>query len=525
MRYDNYVELLVPSRDQMSTSHHQEAMELTAYVANRVRNEGIIPIAARMSKSFKQAMACLGTSGTINEPLDLLDLGNVGKHHPAWALDFLGAFSKLKIDTHSSQEDVFAPFLERNREVSNFAGCSWEDILPLPRGYHTWIDRLLGPAPTTVIGRHGPGATAERLVGWDKWLGLDETITSNIRMTTVPKDWSKDRLIGIEPVRSQFIQQGIARALRGTSFFRAFVSLRCNRRHLRLARHSEYMTIDLSDASDRIPLSLVEYLLPTDWYNLFARFSTGTALLPSGEVVRLGMAATMGNGFCFEQETLIFLLVASLVSATTIHELHSNVSKTSVFGDDIVLRRAYGPEFADIAYKLGWILSATKTCWTPEFRETVGFWIVNGHAVRRFLPKLAGDKVDIHFACSHEVLDLSERAFVAGYEGLGRTLLSSTEFRSRHGSPWSEVNFQRPEISVSTFVAPDRRNSVSEMTRYRAYWMCYRTQGRRELDEGLKPSLSKTWLPASEYPNCWDTLQREATAVRGFPFSSGRSFS
>lgn len=524
MRYDNYVELLVPSRDHMSTSHHKEASEIAAYIANRVRNEGIIPIASRMSKSFKQAMACLGNHGTINESLDLLDLGNVGKHHPAWALDFLGAFSKLKLDDHTSQEDVYAPFLARNREVSNFAGCRWEDILPLPPGYCQWIARLLGPAPTTVTGRHGPGATAERLVGWDKWLGLDETITNSLRMTTVPKDWSKDRLIGIESVRAQFIQQGIARALRNTSFFRAFVSLRCNRRHLRLATDPEYMTIDLSDASDRIPLSLVEYLLPADWYYLFARYSTGTACLPTGEVVRLGMAATMGNGFCFEQETLIFLLVASLVSASTVHELHSNVSKTSVFGDDIVLRRAYGPEFALLATSMGWVLSATKTCWTSGFKETVGFWISNGHAVRRFLPKLAGDKVGIHFACSQEVLDLSERACVAGYEGLGRTLLSSTEFRTRHGSPRREENFQRPEISVSTLVAPDRRNSVSEETRYRAYWMCYRTQGRRELDEGLKPTLSKTWLPAREYPNCWDILCREPRRY-GDSFSSGPAFS
>lgn len=215
------------------------------------------------------------------------------------------------------------------------------------------------------------------------------------KIAFVPKNAKTDRTIMIEPVINSLVQKGIGSFIRDKLGL-AGVNLRDQTRNQSLAREGSISgllaTIDLSSASDCIAYETVFELFPLEWAEFMARFRTGTVLAPnvkgvkmkqSTELVRLEKFSSMGNGFTFELESLLFYALAYSVCT----HLHVSTKNVSVYGDDIIIpTRAYGQLVATLEY-FGFSVNLEKSFHSGAFRESCGADYFYGFDIRPYYQK------------------------------------------------------------------------------------------------------------------------------------------
>ncbi len=147
-------------------------------------------------------------------------------------------------------------------------------------------------------------------------------------------------------------------------------------------------TIDLQSASDSIRLSLCEAVIPSRVLGFMKVSRSPVATLPSGDVEELRMVSTMGNGFTFPLQTILFSsVVRSVYSVMGIPEYEVNTSggqvrQWGVFGDDIVVRREAYDFTVRMLQKLCFVVNDTKSFNSGEFRESCGYDYYDGAFVR-----------------------------------------------------------------------------------------------------------------------------------------------
>jgi len=147
-----------------------------------------------------------------------------------------------------------------------------------------------------------------------------------------------------------------------------------------------FSTIDLKSASDTISLSLVRDLFPPEFFRWLELCRSPETALPSGEVVQLHMISSMGNGFTFPLQTLIFAAVVKAVySQLGLQATGSKRTGTQnfgVYGDDIVVdTRAYHRVCYALSM-LGFTVNLDKSFYIGDFRESCGEDYYLGHDVR-----------------------------------------------------------------------------------------------------------------------------------------------
>jgi hypothetical protein len=146
---------------------------------------------------------------------------------------------------------------------------------------------------------------------------------------------------------------------------------------------SSFGTIDLVSASDSINLDMLCKALDRSLLKTMIMWSRSEqAVLPDGTCVRLRMVSTMGNGFTFPLQTIIF---ASAVRAVyQLMGFPSNCSRTQfgVFGDDIVVRREAYSFTCRMLSKLGFEVNVGKSFNSGAFRESCGHDYFRGYNVR-----------------------------------------------------------------------------------------------------------------------------------------------
>jgi len=273
------------------------------------------------------------------------------------------------------------------------------------------IRKTLGRLPDFVHPKFGPGSTfsdraaqatmpdkmtsrptmtasaASLLPLWEQtpWGRLQTTlryrsapeIVQGNRFTTVPKDSLKDRGICIEPSFNVFYQLGLGSAIRRRLHSVGIDLDEGQSLHRAVAREASitgrHATIDLSSASDTVSLELVRALLPEDWFDaLYALRSPKT--LVDGKWVVLEKFSSMGNGFTFELETLIFW---ALARACCLDE-----EQVLVYGDDIIVPVERSSAVLSCLRYFGFSPNAGKTFVTGVFRESCGGDFFRGVAVR-----------------------------------------------------------------------------------------------------------------------------------------------
>lgn len=205
-------------------------------------------------------------------------------------------------------------------------------------------------------------------------------VVAGNKLAFVPKDVSKCRTIAIEPSLNMFLQKGIGEYL-ALVLRRNGIDIRDQERNRELARKGSISgnlaTIDLSDASSRIPRSLVKLLLPADWFHLLDSVRSPTVAMPDGTEHRYEMFSSQGNAFTFPLETLIFYALSAAVD-----EDFSKKGEVSVYGDDIIVPTNSFHSVSDILEWAGGAVNYLKSFHYGRFRESCGGDFINGVSVR-----------------------------------------------------------------------------------------------------------------------------------------------
>ena len=215
------------------------------------------------------------------------------------------------------------------------------------------------------------------------------------RFTMVPKDATKHRGICIEPSLNVTYQLSLGKAIRERLRTHGIDLTYGQPVHQRLAKWASMTlaagTIDLSSASDSICVGLVHLILPADWAGVLDCLRSKWTLI-NGEWRYNQKFSSMGNGFTFELETLLFYTLARTVAKLTGHDL----SVCSVYGDDIIVDTAVAKHLVTALRFFGFKTNDRKTFIddTP-FRESCGGDYYRGVNVRgHYLENIPKEPVD-----------------------------------------------------------------------------------------------------------------------------------
>lgn len=324
----------------------------------------------------------------------------------------------LGIDTKAAALHSFWAAEEKCRETNDRfldLGSSPEFLLTLER-HRAALSRTLGPLTSQVLNRieenmrFGPGATTSlsgivtkgakfaqrtlettpRLVAPYllskpvNWPITDLSVRKGSKLTTVPKNAKTDRVICIEPDVNIYVQLGIGAAIR-RSLKLSGIDLNDQTRNQSLAQRAyaeALVTIDLKAASDTISYEVVKYLLPHRWFELLALARCDYTQV-DGEYVPLEKFSSMGNGYTFELESLVFYTAILAVAPDVDPE------KVGVYGDDIVCPAACAEELIDYLNFLGFEVNIEKTFTNGSFFESCGCDFFRGVNVRPFFLRSA----------------------------------------------------------------------------------------------------------------------------------------
>lgn len=308
--------------------------------------------------------------------------------------------------------------LETNYRLKN-------ETFDLERKFQIEISKLLGPVDKSALieidrmMRHGPGATASLrgrgLVPSDKFeksisltidlypfyksiLGANwhnsqrspAEIVGGNKFTTVPKSAKTDRGIAAEPTLNMYVQLGIGSYLR-RRLKRFGIDLNDQVANQELAQRAYFdglATIDLSSASDSICYQLIVRYFPEDWVELLTLPRSHRTYI-DGTWHELEKFSSMGNGYTFELESLIFLALCRCIVP------EKEYSDVGVYGDDIIIPAKYADQLVDTLKFLGFRVNKSKSFLAGNFFESCGSDFFKGVNVRPFY--LRGSKGDIPY--------------------------------------------------------------------------------------------------------------------------------
>lgn len=253
-----------------------------------------------------------------------------------------------------------------------------------------------GPGSTRTCKRHAtngrkfdnprPGATPRCAAFLKKQLPIlwadcisNISLIASSGITCVSKNAKSDRTIGIEPDLNIWMQLGTGALMRRQlRIFGLDLDTQAKRNALlaRRAWTNNLCTIDLSSASDCVSRALVHLLLPERWRHLMEISRTDYYEI-DGEIRPFHKWSSMGNGYTFELESLIFLALARACGD------HNAVA----YGDDIICSRDVSTLLVKTLNFVGFSVNAEKTFLDGLFFESCGTDWFCGENVRPFFLK------------------------------------------------------------------------------------------------------------------------------------------
>lgn len=196
------------------------------------------------------------------------------------------------------------------------------------------------------------------------------------KIITVPKNAKTNRVIAVEPSVNLFMQKGVGSMIRKR--LRKFgVDLNDQTRNQKLAQKASLdqrlATIDFSAASDTISYWLVDFLLPKRWFDVL-----NILRCPRGHVqdsiIEYEKFSSMGNGFTFELESLIFYAIA----IATVGDGTPDTWDVSIYGDDLICPSKYKDLLIEVFDTCGFSINRSKTFFDGYYRESCGHHYWNG---------------------------------------------------------------------------------------------------------------------------------------------------
>jgi hypothetical protein len=433
------------------------------------------------------------------EKQGFLDLGYDRKGEAVKA--FLAAEEKcrltnIRLETHCPEGDVAAVMYYAQRKISEVLGeCPSIESLDFffGPGASTNVKGAIASFRTKLSARMAcsedmipilPSFLAE-LGAWTSTVGVKDPHDEDLlhvpvdihigKVHFVPKNSKTDRPICVEPVLNSLLQKGVGSYIKGR--LRRFgVNLFDQRRNQELARvgseKGNLCTIDLKSASDTVALGLVINLLPLEWVDLLGSCRTGTVDCEGTSLV-LEKFSSMGNGFTFELESLIFFgLMSGVVSyMRQMGEIGKHeYAPIGVYGDDLIIpTQGYNLAERVLTY-CGFETNTRKSFFTGPFRESCGADYFLGLDLRPFyLRKEISDQVLYSFhnwAIRHAEPEMAmvclrwtkRRLRIWGPDGYGDGHLVGSYFlmvpREVRRSGWDGGFFHSYQCRPKEFVKP-----------------------------------------------------------------------
>lgn len=340
-------------------------------------------------------------------------------------------FNKLKLPCTPERDQVaIASFSFIEYDFSSFHLSDEDHREFSDTSSHIWDNIVYDISHHDFVPRHGPGKTADKRLGnqkfvWTVWherlepyfplidgaytySAIDseelqlvdvrvKELEQPVKVVLVPKTLKSPRVIAIEPCCMQYAQQGIRDVLYKRLESNWLTSGHINFRDqtinqslaLAASKSGQFSTIDLSEASDRVPRSLALSMFSSNrtLYDSINACRSTHAMLPGGDILPLQKFASMGSALCFPVESMYFytICVAALLKSHGLPLNHGNIYKVSrdvyVYGDDIIVPSKHATVVLDYLQKYNCKVNKSKTFVTGKFRESCGLDAFDGDVV------------------------------------------------------------------------------------------------------------------------------------------------
>lgn len=367
------------------------------------------------------------------------------------------------------------------------------------------IAKILGAAPKQLEGRFGKGSTygdrgfyatvpdkmssrptltdnaCSIIPMWSTtaWaracsaLSRDIEVVKGNRFTTVTKDCEKDRGIAVEPSVNLFYQLAVGRLLKDKLKIWG-LDLRFGQDiHRRVAREASITghlcTIDLSNASDTVSLALVRLLLPASWFQILYELRSSHTLIDGKEVL-LEKFSSMGNGYTFELETLLFSVLCSVAMETNGTKAVPGLNM-HVFGDDIIVPSACARDVIAVLQYFGMKINKEKSFVEGPFRESCGGDFFLGVPVRPFFLEKTPSEPQEFIALANGIRRLASSVSFAYYRG---DSIRKSWFSVLDAIPSHIRRSRGPEALGDLVIHDSPENWTTRVRGCRRYFKCYR---------------------------------------------------
>ena len=280
----------------------------------------------------------------------------------------------------------------------------------------------------SILPKHGPGATADKawangkykgrdfygrwtdLFSWEHLYGFSTVHQSNreiirprdelpVKVVSVPKTMRTSRIICVEPTSMQFAQQltakRLVKSLRAAGLYHHlnFTDQTPNQEAARRGSiDGSLATVDLSEASDRVSVKLVQVVFrhsPLVLRHLLGCRST-RAMMQDGSLIHLRKYASMGSALTFPVEAVCFLMIClaaicdqrKVFSGTgrlrSLRAFENARKDILVFGDDIIIPSDSIVKVNEYLDAFGLKVNSKKSFYKGGFRESCGMDYFNG---------------------------------------------------------------------------------------------------------------------------------------------------
>lgn len=258
-------------------------------------------------------------------------------------------------------------------------------------GFPHWPDKLetIFPSADFAFANYGIWVNSiQEFIGAGSGLSRHEPPS---KLLAVPKTQKGPRLIASEPTSHQFGQQSVNAFLRSRISETAIAESVCfssqdpnKRLALKASASGSHATIDLSSASDRMSLWVVERIFRANFRLLEAIHSCRTRWLVNNidktlpTFIKLKKVAAQGAAFTFPLQTILYSIVSvgcglhSLGLPVTTENIRRVARETRVFGDDIIVPIDIFGDVASVLQALGFEVNHGKSFGTGKFRESCG---------------------------------------------------------------------------------------------------------------------------------------------------------
>lgn len=343
----------------------------------------------------------------------------------------------------------------------------------------------------------------------------------------VPKNYEIDRTIGLENDWNMFVQKALGGIFRAR-LRRVGQDLDTQDTNRFLAAigsiFGDLATLDMSMASDTVAYRLVEYLIRPDWFSALEQCRSPIGFYVDSDGIENAVIyekfSSMGNGFTFELETLIFyglLRAVSELCGETDHRLY-------VYGDDIVVPSGIAEVAMTYLSKAGFIVNQKKSFWNGPFRESCGGHYFAGADVTPFYVREPVDTLDRLFLLHNNVYRwLNRHPGICTRDEVHGIL---NWIRLHAPRKWQRPRLLSEDVGDGAFIGSfDEVTPQRVSSRKRAQWEGWRA-------ETLQYRVRTTRVEKSQYPlgsgpdlaSLWALERKSFDACRVLPIRTAREW-